>query len=119
MLDAEGQKFKDVSKCHTVNIVIYKKLREWLITDKFNRVHTTEREIPGVFQLKNEETWERAVHDFWLNPSKQICILFLKLKDTGTLDQESLTALFHEHPQNKIAHFTTNRMLLTDHPALL
>lgn len=49
MLDAEGQKFKDVSKCHTVNIVICKKLREWLITDKFNRVHTTEREIPGVF----------------------------------------------------------------------
>ena len=64
MLDAEGQKFKDVSKCHTVNIVIYKKLREWLITDTFTRVHTTEREIPGVFQLKNEETWKRAVHDF-------------------------------------------------------
>lgn len=64
MLDAEGQKFKDVSKCHTVNIVICKKLREWLITDTYNRVHTAEREIPGVFQLKNEETWKRAVHDF-------------------------------------------------------
>lgn len=79
MLDTEGQKFKDVSKCHTVNIVICKKLREWLITDTFNRVHTTERlgNSTSFTAQKWRDMWKRAAHDFWLNPSTQISLYFV------------------------------------------